>query len=102
MAAPNKLWWQDHALWIEAFAALNITCLTFDIYLAHSVNQFRRPEDFIPLIFSAMSPFFMLAALTQRKRRRTAWESPRLCGGGGIHRDRPHRSDPAPPEPLLL
>ncbi len=75
MAGPNRPWWQDPELWIEAFAALNITCLTFDIYLAHSVNQFRRPEEFIPLIFSAMSPFFMLAALTQRKRRRTAWKA---------------------------
>ena len=29
-------------LWVEAFVILNIGFLTFDIYLAHSVNQFRN------------------------------------------------------------
>ena len=40
-------------LWIEAFAILNIGFLTFDIYLAHSVNQFRNRAEYIPLFFSA-------------------------------------------------
>ena len=41
MANPGKRWWSDHQLWVEAFVILNIGFLTLDIYLAHSVNQFR-------------------------------------------------------------
>jgi len=64
----------DHQLWVEAFATLNIGFMTLDIFLAHSVNQFRRPEEFIPLFFSALSPVLMLIALFQHKRRPWLWK----------------------------
>jgi hypothetical protein len=32
-------------VWVEVFAILNIGFLTFDIYLAHSVNEFRNPAE---------------------------------------------------------
>ena len=73
MAASNEGWWNQPELWVEAFAILNIGFLTFDIYLAHSVNQFRNPAEYIPLLFSATSPLVLMVALSQRKRRRTLW-----------------------------
>ncbi len=38
-------WWASPQLWIEAFATLNLGFLTFDIFLAHSVNQFRNQRN---------------------------------------------------------
>ena len=74
MAASNERWWNQPELWVEAFAILNIGFLTFDIYLAHSVNQFRNPAEYIPLLFSATSPLVLMVALSQRKRRRILWK----------------------------
>lgn len=74
MAGPNERWWHQPELWVEAFAILNIGFLTFDIYLAHSVNQFRSPAEYIPLLFSATSPLILIVALSQRKRRRILWK----------------------------
>jgi hypothetical protein len=61
-------------LWIEVFAILNIGFLTFNIYLAHSVNQFRSRAEYIPLFFSATAPVVLIAALTQRTRLRVIWK----------------------------
>ena len=57
-------------LWIEVFAILNIGFLTFDIYLAHSVNQFRNRAEYIPLFFSATAPVVLMVGTGSRKRRR--------------------------------
>lgn len=73
MAEPSERWWNDPELWVEAFAILNIGFLTFDIYLAHSVNQFRSHAEYIPLFFSATAPLILIIALTQRKRHRSIW-----------------------------
>lgn len=73
MATANERWWNDPELWVEAFAILNVGFLTFDIYLAHSVNQFRNRAEYIPLLFSATAPVVLLVALSQRKRRRVIW-----------------------------
>jgi hypothetical protein len=74
MAAPNERWWNQPQLWIEAFVLLNIGFLTFDIYLAHSVNQFRKPAEYIPLFFSAIAPAILLVALAQRRRCPMVWK----------------------------
>lgn len=74
MAAPNERWWTEPELWVEAFTIVNLGFLTFDIYLAHSVNQFRNPAEFIPLLFSATAPLVLLVALSQRRRRRLVWK----------------------------
>lgn len=73
MAAPTERWWNDPQLWVEAFAILNIGFLTFDIFLAHSVNRFREPAEYIPLFFSASAPVVLLVALYFRKRRPVVW-----------------------------
>jgi hypothetical protein len=75
MAAPNERWWKQPQLWIEAFVLLNIGFLTFDIYLAHSVNQFRKPAEYIPLFFSAIAPVILLVALAQRSHRHIVWKT---------------------------
>lgn len=74
MAGSNERWWNEPELWVEAFAILNIAFLTFDIYLAHSVNRFRNHAEYVPLFFSATAPVLLIVALTQRKRRRILWK----------------------------
>lgn len=74
MAAPADRWWNQPQLWIEAFAILNIGFLTFDIYLAHSVNQFRSGAEYVPFLFSASAPAVLTVALWFRNRRPMVWK----------------------------
>ncbi|HKD51600.1 MAG TPA: hypothetical protein VKB90_12395 [Candidatus Acidoferrum sp.] len=59
---------------VELFATLNVGFLTFDIYLAHSVNQFRNRAESIPLFFSAIAPLLLIFALGARYRSPAAWK----------------------------
>jgi hypothetical protein len=61
-------------LWVEAFAVVNIGFLTFDIYLAHSVNGFRARAEYIPFFFSLIAPIFLLAAFAVRTRHPRVWK----------------------------
>jgi hypothetical protein len=74
MAEGNDRWWARPQIWIELFAILNVGFLTFDIYLAHSVNQFRNEAEYIPLIFSATAPVFLIVGLAARPRWPAAWK----------------------------
>lgn len=74
MAGSNKRWWMRPQLWVELFVLANIAFLTFDIYLAHSVNQFRRTAEYVPLYFSASTPVVLIAALTLRSRWHAVWK----------------------------
>jgi hypothetical protein len=62
MPGKNK-WYRDQRLWLEAFVLVNLAFLSLDIYLAHSVNQFRRPAEYVPLYFSLAAPLVLLAGL---------------------------------------
>jgi hypothetical protein len=62
MAHANK-WYVNHRLWLEAFVLSNFAFLSLDIYLAHSMNQFRRPAEYIPLGFSVVAPIVLLVGL---------------------------------------
>jgi hypothetical protein len=73
MANPDRRWWLQPQLWIEVFAISNLGFLTFDIYLAHSVNQFRERAEYIPFFFSAASPLLLLAGLMVRDRWPRVW-----------------------------
>jgi hypothetical protein len=53
-------------LLLEVFLWFNLAGLAPDIYLAHSVNQFRRPEEYLPLAFSLAAPVVLLIALVAR------------------------------------
>jgi hypothetical protein len=73
MAGPNDRWWNQPELWIEAFAILNVGFLAFDIFLAHSVNQFSNRAEWIPFFFSAIAPLILIIGLTQRIKHRAVW-----------------------------
>ena len=68
-------WLAERQLHIDGFVALNYAFLVLDIYLAHSVNQFRRGAEYIPLWFSACAPAVLLAGMVLRLRwrRLTVW-----------------------------
>lgn len=73
MAPRSDRGWSDPRLWIEIFVTLNLGFLTLDIYLAHSVNQFRREAEYIPLLFSASSPVLLVIGLLLRRRWEAVW-----------------------------
>lgn len=74
MAKLSEKWWARPQIWVEAFAILNVGFLTFDIYLAHSVNQFRNHAEFVPLIFSAIAPLVLIFALAVRYCWPAVWK----------------------------
>jgi hypothetical protein len=74
MARRSEHWWGRPQIWIEVFAILNVGFLTFDIFLAHSVNQFRNQAEYIPLIFSAAAPIVLIFALVVRNRWPAVWK----------------------------
>ena len=49
---PRMQWVRDPQLWVEVFVAANLGILAADIYIAHSVNQFAKPPEYIPLYVS--------------------------------------------------
>ena len=75
MATPSDRWWNEPVLWIEAFAMLNVGFLAFDIFLAHSENQFSHRAEWIPFFFSLTAPLILLAGLTQRVKHRAIWKT---------------------------
>ncbi len=74
MVRLSERWWARPQIWIELFAILNVGFLTFDIYLAHSVNQFRNQAEYIPLFFSATAPVLLIVGLTLRYRWPAVWK----------------------------
>jgi hypothetical protein len=74
MAEANERWLPRPQIWMEVFAILNVGFLTFDIYLAHSVNQFRKEAEYIPLIFSASAPLVLIFALAVRYHWPSVWK----------------------------
>jgi hypothetical protein len=68
-------WIFDLELLLELFVASNLAILAGDIVLAHSVNQFHRAAEYIPLYFSASAPVLLLAVIFARWRwgYRAAW-----------------------------
>jgi hypothetical protein len=74
MANPNK-WYRDHSLWLELFVIANLGGLSFDIYLAHSVNQFRHEAEYLPFWFSLAAPpvLFLVLLLDRRWGYTAAW-----------------------------
>jgi len=67
MPGPNK-WYREPSVWLEAFVIVNLTFLTLDIYLAHSVNKFHHNAEYIPFWFSVVAPPVLVVALILGKR----------------------------------
>src|SRR5579872_2857926 len=53
---------------VEIFIIANLGFLTADVYIAHAVNAFERPEEWIPIGFSAIAPLLLIAAFFLRNR----------------------------------
>jgi hypothetical protein len=68
-------WIFDLELLLELFVAANLAILAGDIVLAHSVNQFGKPAEYIPAYFSAGAPLLLLSVTIARWRwgYREAW-----------------------------
>ena len=60
-------WYADPRVLLEVFVLVNLAFLSLDIYLAHSINEFRRPAEYIPLYFSLAAPAVLLLGLLARE-----------------------------------
>ena len=69
--SPAK-WYASPPMWVELFALFNLTGLAPDIFLAHSVNLFRSPPEFAPLVFSLLAPVVLAPAVWALARGRLA------------------------------
>lgn len=56
-------WWNDPLSWVELFALSNIAFLAVDIGLAHAVNEFANPAEYIPVVFSMLAPAVLAAMM---------------------------------------
>jgi hypothetical protein len=84
LRSPLLRWMFDTELLLELFVAFNFAVLAGDIFLAHSVNQFRNPAEYIPLYFSAGAPILLLAAVMARWlwRFNAVWRDTGILVGG--------------------
>lgn len=81
----GETWWVQPWFLVEAFATANIGFMSVDIYLAHSVNDFRRSPEYLPLYFSAIAPLVLLIGLALRSRWKVVWtDLGYLVGWGAI------------------
>lgn len=62
---PRLRWAHNPELWVELFVTVNLAILAVDIVIAHSVNHFGKPAEYIPLYVSLVAPIvlFLLIAL---------------------------------------
>lgn len=54
-ASPTGRWRglvRRHPFLVEAFITVNLAFLTLDIWVAHSVNEFGHPAEWIPFVFT--------------------------------------------------
>lgn len=59
-----KPWMKSPLFWTEAFAIGNIGFLAVDVAMAHAINAFEHPAEFIPVGFSLVAaPLLALAML---------------------------------------
>ena len=56
-------WWGDPLAWVELFALSNIAFLAADVGLAHAVNAFAHPAEYVPVAFSLVAPAVLVAAM---------------------------------------
>lgn len=59
----SATWWSDPLAWVELFALSNIAFLAADVGLAHAVNAFAHPAEYVPVAFSVVAPAMLVAAM---------------------------------------
>src|ERR1051325_9925303 len=67
---PGVSWYKSPQMWVELFALVNLAGLAPDILLAHRTNFFRHPTEYIPLVFSVISPLVLAPTLVLLARGR--------------------------------
>lgn len=65
-------WWADPLTYAELFAASNVAFLAVDIGIAHAVNAFAHPAEWVPLAFSLAATPVLLVAMALGGVRPTA------------------------------
>jgi hypothetical protein len=63
---PKLRWAHNPALWVELFVTVNLAILAVDIVIAHSVNHFGRPAEYIPLYVSIIAPVVLVVLIALR------------------------------------
>jgi hypothetical protein len=63
---------RDRELLLELFVASNLAFLVLDVFLAHSINDFRHPAEWIPVAYAAAGAAALAANL--------AWRGPWRAG----------------------
>ena len=58
---------------VELFALANLGFLALDIYVAHSMNAFRHPAEWIPFGFSIAASFALVLGLVLRSAHAGRW-----------------------------
>jgi hypothetical protein len=83
LGSPRIAWVFDVQLLLELFVASNLAVLAGDIVLAHSVNRFQKPAEYIPLYFSAGAPVLLTGGMLAKWRWRfeAAWRDTGLLVG---------------------
>ncbi len=56
----------DPQVALELFVLFNFVALGFDIFLAHSENQFRRPAEYFPVYFAGAAVALLLAGVAAK------------------------------------
>jgi hypothetical protein len=56
-------WWADPVAYVELFAIANIAFLAVDIGLAHAVNGFANPAEWVPVGFSVVAPVVLATVM---------------------------------------
>jgi hypothetical protein len=63
---PKLRWAHNPALWVELFVTVNLAILAVDIEIAHSVNHFGKPAEYIPLYVSLVAPVVLVLLIALR------------------------------------
>lgn len=63
---PKLRWVHNPALWVELFVTVNLAILAVDIVIAHSVNHFGKPAEYIPLYVSIAAPIVLVILIALR------------------------------------
>jgi len=69
-----RAWLQPAAL-LDLFVIGNLAFLAVDIFVAHSINRFAHPAEWIPFIFSIAAPLLLLVSAALRGHARPSLAS---------------------------
>lgn len=60
---PERPWWADPLPLVELFLVANVGFLGVDIAVAHAINAFAHPAEWVPVVFSVVATPVLILAL---------------------------------------